>query len=117
MQIATSEPDIGLLEAPFSHTDCIAIESKWTKNGMSSTNDVHCCRYRDAPEPHLPGHSVTVRPTAQDMKKLYDDAEQTWTPAFVKLIKVECLAALKSAVALCYPQSVTPCNACVLVNA
>lgn len=46
------------------------------------------CRYRDAPEPQLPGHSVTVRPTTEDMKKLYDDAEQTWTPAFVKLIKV-----------------------------
>lgn len=50
--------------------------------------DCNCCRYRDAPEPQLAGHSVTVRPTAEDMKKLYDDAEQTWTPAFVKLIKV-----------------------------
>ena len=48
------------------------------------------CRYRDAKEPQLSGHSVTVRPTAEDMKKLYDDAEETWTPAFVKLIKVWC---------------------------
>ena len=46
------------------------------------------CRYRDAEEPQLPGHSVTVRPNEADMKKLYHDAEETWTPAFVKLIKV-----------------------------
>lgn len=54
---------------------------------MIPGNKINWLWYRDAPEPQLPGHSVTVRPTIEDMKKLYDDAEQTWTPAFVKLIK------------------------------
>ena len=45
-------------------------------------------RYRDAEEPQLGSHSVTIRPSAQDIQKLYLDAEDTWTGAFVKLIKV-----------------------------
>lgn len=53
---------------------------------LSDGNDG--CRYRDAPEPKLGSHSVTIRPNAEDMQKLYTDAENTWTPAFVKLIKV-----------------------------
>ena len=31
---------------------------------------------------------MTIRPTGEDMQKLYADAENTWTPAFVRLIKV-----------------------------
>jgi hypothetical protein len=53
---------------------------------LSDGNDG--CRYRDAPEPKLGSHSVTIRPNTEDMQKLYRDAENTWTPAFVKLIKV-----------------------------
>ncbi len=45
-------------------------------------------RYRGAPEPELVGHSVTVKASEADIKKLYRDAEATWTPAFVDLIKV-----------------------------
>ena len=48
-------------------------------------------RYRDGPEPQLSTHSVTVKPTEQDIEKLYRDAEATWTPAFVELIKVNAL--------------------------
>lgn len=50
------------------------------------SHDVH--RYRDAEEPQLGSHSVTIRPSPADLQKLYADAEDTWTPAFVKLIKV-----------------------------
>lgn len=52
---------------------------------MFGTN-VH--RYRDADEPQLGSHSVTIRPSPADLQKLHSDAEDTWTPAFVKLIKV-----------------------------
>ena len=52
---------------------------------MLGTN-VH--RYRDADEPQLGSHSVTIRPSLADLQKLHTDAEDTWTPAFVKLIKV-----------------------------
>ena len=46
------------------------------------------CRYRDAPEPDLIGHSVTCRATAEDIQKLHDDGDATWTPAFAELIRV-----------------------------
>lgn len=54
---------------------------------MIPGNRINWLWYRDAPEPKLGSHSVTIRPDAQDMQKLYRDAENTWTPAFVKLIK------------------------------
>ena len=46
------------------------------------------CRYKDAPEPDIAGHSVTVKPTAADLAALHQEAEETWTPAFADLIKV-----------------------------
>jgi len=46
------------------------------------------CRYRDGPEPQLSSHSVTRKPTAGDVEALHRDAEATWTPSFVELIKV-----------------------------
>ena len=46
------------------------------------------CRYKDAPEPDIAGHSVTVKPTPADLAALHQEAEETWTPAFADLIKV-----------------------------
>ena len=45
-------------------------------------------RYRDAPEPDIIGHSMTCRATAEDIQKLHDDGDATWTPALAELIRV-----------------------------
>ena len=51
-------------------------------------NRINWLWYRDAPEPKLSSHSVTVSATADDIRQLLSDADATWTPAFARLIKV-----------------------------
>ncbi|KAK9863259.1 hypothetical protein WJX84_003540 [Apatococcus fuscideae] len=50
-------------------------------------NRINWLWYRDAPEPKLSSHSVTVSATADDIRQLLSDADATWTPAFARLIK------------------------------
>ena len=55
-------------------------------------NRINWLWYRDTPEPKLSGQSVTIAATADDIQELHADAEATWTPAFVQLLKVDCSA-------------------------
>ena len=46
------------------------------------------CRYRQAEEPQLPGHSVTIRPDAQLLQQLHKESQTTWTPPLARLMQV-----------------------------
>ena len=45
------------------------------------------CRYRQAPEPQLPGHSVTIKPDAQLLQGLHKEAQSTWTGPLARLMQ------------------------------
>ena len=51
------------------------------------------CRVRDAPEPDLEGHSVTMQPTPQQIEALQADAAAAWTASFAELVKARLHAA------------------------
>lgn len=77
----------------FTNLDCAIIFDISSNCSMNLIyllpgNRINWLWYRDAPEPKLSGPSVTVAATAVDIQKLHADAEATWTPAFVQLIKV-----------------------------
>lgn len=45
-------------------------------------------RYRDAPEPQLPGHSVTIRPSADMVaQQLHEQAPRYWNPTLARLMQ------------------------------
>ena len=60
---------------------------------MLPGNRINWLWYRDAPEPRLQGHSVTVTASPEDIQMLHVDADCTWTRSFCDLIKVIALLA------------------------
>ena len=59
-----------------------------------------CCRLRDAPEPDLAGHSVTMQPSQEDIVALHADVEAAWTASFADLVKARAPTILTSCLPL-----------------